>query len=440
MKKIIILTTLSILFSCSNQITNNSNELKQSPSPTISSSPTTSPSNENINIPSNTNISSIPDIDGNFEIYSRTEELKKVVHDDKVIFDINLDNNGNGFLVTIDGFIQKIEKYQFTTILDFLDRSKYGNILDSIPIVKINSDGKGIIHNRINDYVPDTTGESYLNHDYREEKKTFFYNIDNFKIVNKREDIPPFTDILIDKDGNGLAFRTSIYTTKILKRNINNYSLSNKDEFIEDNKDKKLVPISIEKSNNTDYLKFFFKGLDKSDSLWLRRINYKNFELAQLSQIKFSSIDNVTSIEKLSLDNDGNGFIVQTRNFSNMINLIKNYTVEEKEIHIDIDIDIKKQVLIFSTSINKNGNGIIMFKTNSVDEDPFDEYNIDPNQFELSYKKIINYKVEEKEISLGTFIEKYPTEIKINENGDGILLLSSPHKIQGRYIKNYEIK
>jgi hypothetical protein len=440
MKKITILTTFSILFSCSNQITNNSNGLKQSPFPTISSSPIPS-SNGNLNIPSNTNtnnISAIPDITGNFEIYSRSEELKKVVYDDKVIFNINLDNNGNGFLVTKDGLLQKIEKYQFTTILDFLDRSKYGSTLNHPPIVKINSDGKGIIHNRINDYVPDTTGESYLNHDYREEKKTFFYNIDNFKIVNKKEDAPPFTDVLIDKEGSGFAFRTSRYTTKILKRTINNYSLSDKDEFIEDNKDKTLYPISIDKSNNTDYLQFFFKGLDKSDSLWLRRINYKKFELDPLLQIKFSETDNITSVEKLSLDNDGNGFMLQTRNSINIINLIKNYNVEEKEIHIDRDI--KKQILIFPTSVNKNGNGIIMFKTNSVDEDPFDEYNIDPNQFELSYKKIINYKVEEKEISLGTFIEKYPTEIKINENGDGILLLSSPHKIQGRYIKNYEIK
>lgn len=375
---------------------------------------------------------------GSFLVYTRESRMSDNPYRVNKT-DINIDKNGNGYLISADGFIQKIESYKFTnTKLIFS-----GGYLSSIPLVRINKDGKGIIIESL-PLIPQ--GTEY-DPPFRERYSGFYYIVDNFKIVKKIETAPVFDNAFIDENGNGIAYRienvidkNSITNSRvhrnIISRKIVNYELSNNDN-VEVFKGSGVII-----SNNK-------KGLEFStiyDNVLNPRINMRVVDNTNVNT-DFTDIQDFMNSLLLvgqtnlaidlygnKIDEEGNG----VANFkSKYLISIEDYKLKNTGIVLknkeDSNIDATPLAL------NKNGTGLVIFSER-------DMYTLEYSSY---FRKIINNKLNDKKFNSEVDDNKFKIEKNVgfsikfsalSENGDGIVIMSDKNAIYARYIRNYELQ
>lgn len=449
-RNVIVFVTL-ILSAC-NMATNDLQQNKEQKdikntvtSSTLTPNPSSGTNNNNNDLQINTEKSNIPNILGDFEVYSRSiDDINKNTY---YRDDINIDEKGNGFLKNSDGFIQKIENYKFTDTKLKLPFSG----LEYQPIVKINPDGKGIIIEK----TPEHPAFTETSKPFRFKKTGFYYVIDNFKIVKKIENAPVFDDVLIDEKGNGIAYRISSADPNIFSRKIVDYNLSD----IDNNEVSKMQPFSYTKrifSNNSTALELMMYS-DKANSRIIGVGDLKR-EVYDLTPLKFvmrkldstnantnyvsatdpfegstTPLNFISFQNKQTLDNNGNGFVILKDKF---LVPIENYQL--KNSYISLISDFESMTGFLDISINKDGNGLILFtKTiHKIDSNGDDTFSI-----EYYLKKLINNKIDTKVYPIEeTSIIKDFKLSTLSEKGDGILTFSDNKSTYARYIKNYELQ
>lgn len=396
------------------------------PSPIISSYPT-----PNVITPSD-------NIKGNFIIYSSPESnLNKFAN-----IALKVDENGNGYFIHQDGFIQKIESYKFTDIKLKISEKP----LESFPLVKINKDGKGIII-QTSAYQPQGNGSVLRIRDYQ-----FYYILDNFKIIKKIEKAPIFDNFLIDEKGDGIAYRfereetigtlynppKNIYYT--YSRKINNYELS------------EIETKEVSKSESTIFQYEVLYNNEKSLELVQGQRNFtKLLEISNLNPdlIEITNLltSNETSIQRNGnngqIDSNGNGVLIINK--TDLIP-IQNYQLKNTVLKIQEFKDVllaSTEASINLAQVDKNGNGLILITENKYSKNSFVSENIISTQ--IYSRKIINYKLDSEKNILNT--SDFPNSILYNskisdlsENGDGIIIFPDNKNCYARYIKNYELQ
>lgn len=390
-------------------------------------------------------------IKGNFVIHTRDKNIS--IDSEYNIYrsnlnDLNIDENGNGYLVSADGYLQKIESYKFTdTKLIYSD--KYVN---KLPIVNLNKYEKGIITFALPSiYQKIQDSNTIISRNYG-----FYYIIDNFKIVKKIEKTPIFDYTLIDENGDGMAYKkdyvydkysmlipSRIERVNIVNRKIINYELSDKDIIeISDNKyrssfvfnNKKALEFSISSSNFL-IAKLFIKIID--NTIINNKFNDISDFIKPLVDLIGLPNNSDSTVNSSYIDLDGNGFVVFNSDDAFIIP-IENYQLKNSSLRLTDRSKNKayESTYVNSVNIDKSGNGIVIItnKKYNPNASSIDEY----NQY---YQKIINYKLQDKKYILPD--KEIMGQIKIsslNENGDGILIISANDKTYGRYIKNYELQ
>lgn len=312
--------------------------------------------------------------------------------------DLYINNKGNGLIFWAGGY-KKIKNYEFTN-----DEYSFEKTIGYLS-TSLNDDGNGIAiitPNQIN-------FSENLSKKERVDNSNFYTIIDNYKpsenyssisiYLNKNE-YTPSPDIFLDNEGNGV-----IYWVK-RKREVEYKN----DEigYININRFK------IGESINTKTIKI---------NEGLPIIKFDKNEL----DIKYISDPSISSINGATLDEYGNGFISWSRDYSQLIKVVKNYTPHGKEIIMSDFYQYE------SISLNKNGDGAFIYKQAGDNGD-------------FSMIKISNYLPTKIRIPITNkpFQAKFDPILKLDQNGNGFVIWSEYNgapeyktNIMGKYIRNY---
>lgn len=135
------------------------------------------------------------------------------------------------------------------------------------------------------------------------------------------------------------------------------------------------------------------------------------------------------------IDTNGDGFILDIKN--NLDNIVEFYLykisnfelLKEKNLLFSSkDLENKKEVKNYF--INDKGDGIVFFYKN-----------LNNNKFEYTYmKKLVNFKLDIKEIKIVNSKNYKYYNYSINKNGNGIVILTDGENFIFKKIRNYEIE